>query len=168
VFLALAPSCAKKSVAPDEAPLVSELRRQLTDRWECVVVQQDGQKGHPHGLDEPLFRVDFRNPHSSFPARWKRDEPKDLNPSIQLYFYDAAEKAHVMEVIHKERLYSWNIPIYFGETKDYVVVTSPPYVNQGVFTEKAKAAIRPLWEVLRKNIPNEEDQSVEGLVQSKE
>ena len=70
-----------------------------------------------------------------------------------------------MEVIRKERAYSWDIPIYFGETGDYLVVTSPAYVNHGVFTEEAKKGIRPMWTVLRKYVENRERSNVDELAQ---
>jgi hypothetical protein len=68
-------------------------------------------------------------------------------------------------VIKKERLYSWDIPIYFGETEEYFIVTSPLYVNHGVFTEEAKQTIRPIWKVLRQHIGNKGDKTVEQLAQ---
>jgi hypothetical protein len=70
-----------------------------------------------------------------------------------------------MEVIEKESIYSWDIPIYFGETEKYIVVTSPAYVNYGVFSEDAKKAIRPMWQALRKRIDNKEDKTVEQLAE---
>jgi len=125
-----------------------------------VVVEHENEKGHPHGLDEPIFRADFSNPSRTFSSHGEK-----LCPLIQLYFYDIGSKTHVMQVIEKERLYSWNIPVYFGETEDYVVVTSPSFVNHGVFTEEAKKTIQPMWDVLRKHIENKEGGSVEQLVQ---
>ena len=133
--------------------LISQIRKDLPSGWQCRVVQQDGAKGHPHGLAEPLLRVDFSAPEQSFqsPIGGRRDR---VSPLIQLYFYDIATKAHVLEVIDKERVYSWDIPIYFGETEDYIIVTSPSYVNHGIFTEEAQKTIRPMWNVLRKHIEN--------------
>ena len=52
-----------------------------------------------------------------------------------------------------------------GETEKYIVVTSPAYVNYGVFSEEAKKAIRPMWEALRKRIDNKEDTNVEQLAE---
>jgi hypothetical protein len=44
---------------------------------------------------------------------------------------------------------------------EYVIVTSPSYVNHGVFTERAKNAIRPMWNVLRIYIECKEDEFAE-------
>jgi len=70
-----------------------------------------------------------------------------------------------MKVIGEQSLYSWDIPIYFGETEEYIVVTSPAYVNHGVFTEEAKNTIRPIWNALRIHIECKEDELIEQLVQ---
>ena len=145
-----------------DPPLIGRIREHLPKGWQCVVVREQGQKGHPHGLREPVFRADFSLPDQQFDARRGLQE-KSLNPRVQLYFYAIGSKADVMKVIDRERIYSWNIPIYFGETQKYLVVTSPSYVNHGVFTEEAKKAIRPMWAVLRQHIENKEDNTVDQL-----
>jgi hypothetical protein len=154
----LAPACA-------ESLVLHNIRQDLPPGWKLDVIEQEGEKGHPHGLDEPLFRADFTNPHQQILAPSSGNTPRKLNPRIQLYFYGLDSKSHVMKVIERERKYSWDIPIYFGETKDYLVVTSPSYVNYGVFTEDAKKKIRPMWEVLRKHIEHKEDKTVDKLVE---
>jgi len=72
-------------------------------------------------------------------------------------------KADVMKTIEKEQSYSWNIPIYFGETEEFVVVTSPAYVNGGLFTLEARKALHPMWKVLRDLIPNQKKTTVDEL-----
>jgi hypothetical protein len=74
-----------------------------------------------HGLEEPLFRADFVNPTATLDT----NRGTKVNPTIPLYFYDIADRPKVMEVVRKEMIYSWDIPVYFGETDRYVVVTSP-------------------------------------------
>jgi len=140
--------------------LVSEIRKDLPSGWQCRAIQKDGEKGHPHGLGEPKIRMDLSSPEQSF-----QDAKGTLSPLIQLYLYDIADKPHIQEVIQKEIEFSWDIPIYFGETEEYFVVTSPPYVNHGVFTDVARRTIRPTWEVLRKHIPNKGDKSVDQMAQ---
>ena len=145
-----------------DPPLIGRIRQHLPKGWQCVVVKEAGKMGHPHGLREPVFRADFSRPDQTFDA-FRGPQKKSLNPGVQLYFYAIGSKADVMKVIDRERIYSWNIPIYFGETQEYLVVTSPPYVNHGVFTEEAKKAIRPMWAVLRQHIENKEDKTVDQL-----
>ena len=54
-----------------------------------------------------------------------------------------------MEIIAKEIIYSWCTPMYFDETKKYIIVTSPCYINSGVFMEEAKGYYSPLEQSLR-------------------
>jgi len=170
VFALALTSCANKETSSvkempsGEATLISQIRGDLPEGWQCASVHQDGEKGHPHGLAEPLFRTDFSAPEQSFQTP-QGDKRGKVSPLIQLYFYDIATKAHVLNVIDKERIYSWDIPIYFGETEDYIIVTSPSYVNHGIFTEEAKKAIRPMWNVLRNHIENKGDKMIDELAQ---
>ena len=159
ILIALLAGCVSQSRLGGDA-LISNIHGNLPDGWECTVEKTDGQKGHPHGLKEPMFRVDITNPNEIIP-----DRPNKKRPSIQLYFYQIDSKPLVMKIIKEQAPHSWDIPIYFGETEEYVVVTSPSYVNHGVFTEEAKRTIRPAWKVLRKYIECKEDKSVEQLVQ---
>jgi hypothetical protein len=164
VFALTATSRADKTRALGEPVVISRIRKDLPNAWQCAVLHQNGEKGHPHGLKEPLFRADFSAPKQSLTPP-KGDRRGNLSPLIQLYFYNIRHRSHVLEVIEEERVYSWDIPIYFGETEDYIIVTSPPYVNHGIFTEEAKQAIRPMWNVLRKHIENKGHETVQQLAQ---
>jgi len=77
------------------------------------------------------------------------EKTEKINPLLWLYFYDIAKKQEIMEIIVKESIYSWCIPIYFDETKKYIVVTSPCYINSGIFTEEAKSYYSPLEKSLK-------------------
>lgn len=143
-----------------EPTFISRIRQDMPSGWHCTLIRQYGEKGHPHGLKRPVFRADFAAPQQFF-----TDGKRRVSPLIQLYLYDIAEKAYVLAVIAREQFYSWNIPIYFGETENYIVVTSPSYVNHGIFTEEAKKAIQPMWNVLRRHIPNREFDSTDELAQ---
>jgi hypothetical protein len=149
-FVTAVLNCACEASDSSEPPVIAAIRRDLPSGWQCDVVKERGKTGHPHGLAEPLFRVDFTNPQQAF------ESPIGKNPCVQLYFYDIAEKGHVLQVIKKEAIYSWNVPEYFGETKDYIVATSASYINHGVFTEQAKQITRPLWKALRKHVQSKE------------
>jgi len=83
------------------------------------------------------------------------------SPIIPLYFYRHSEKADIMKIIEKESSLSSSIPIYFGETDEFVVVTSPAFVNGGLFTPEARHALRPMWKVLRNLIPKREKTGVD-------
>jgi len=110
--------------------------------------------GHPHGLEEPLFRMDFANPKQTFkrPAL----QNKTCHPYLRLHFHKAADKNRILQVIEGERMYSWDIPTCFYETTDYVIVTSPAWINHGCYTEEAKGLMVPLERTLKEYFDSQE------------
>lgn len=132
------------------ATFVAQIRAVLPKGWECSVISEPGRMGHPHGLEEPLFRMDFINRNESFQADGLPGEKRRLHPSMRLHFHRIQDKQRIMKVIEAERLYSWDIPIYFSETKDHLIVTSPPWINQGWYTDEARKLIAPLEQILKR------------------
>jgi hypothetical protein len=161
-----APKPAAPAVAPDkqEQPqLVRDLRAKLPAGWDCSVNRGEEVKLLLHGLGLPVFQVVIANNNISFALTPDVPDGPKRSPVIPLYFYPQADKASVMKVIDKEQIYSWNVPVYFGETEDFVVVTSPLYVNGGCFTLEARRALGPAWTVVRGLIPNREQTGVDEL-----
>lgn len=103
----------------------------------------------PHGLWKPEAIVKFVNPNKEIGYYSDVKTDKKINPSLQLYFYNIVEKQEIMEIIEQEKFRSWCIPIYFDETKKYIIVTSPCYINSGIFTEEAKNYYSPLEKSLK-------------------
>jgi hypothetical protein len=54
-----------------------------------------------------------------------------------------------MQTIKSEAIYSWDIPEYYDETFDYIVVTSPLYINSGHYSDEAMALYQPLDNALK-------------------
>ncbi|MCP4583542.1 MAG: hypothetical protein GY839_18185 [candidate division Zixibacteria bacterium] len=156
--------CSSPQPGPKTVTLISGLQVDLPHGWKYTVVTDVGNKGYPQGLDEPVFRVDFTNPVVLFNADTKRGI--NYNPSVKLYFYLIASKPDIMEAIKKYAYSSSYPPLYFGETAEYIVVTSPSYINSGVYSEEAIKAIRPLWFALREHIECKEDSLLEKSIQS--
>ena len=130
---------------PTDSVFISGIQNVLPNGWEMEVMGQKGTMGHPHGLDEPLFRIDFVDRTHQF-----RDSGgRATFPSARLYFYDIHEKDSILETIKKEAMYSWDIPEYFDETAEYIVVTSPLSINGGIYTEEAIALYQPLDTALK-------------------
>jgi hypothetical protein len=143
-----------------ELLLIARIRPDMPDGWQYWAVREAGKKGHPLGLEEPVLRLDFATPGQSLTYAPGFGTEK-VSPLIQLYLYRIADKGHVQEMIKRGRSSSSNPPTYFGETEDFIIVTSPPYVNHGIFTEEARRALSPMWKVLRKHIPNKWDKSMD-------
>lgn len=74
----------------------------------------------PHSLWKPVAIVNFTNPTIEL------EEAVDvyINPSLWLYFYDIKEKQEIMDIIDKEIIYSWCVPVYFDETDRYIIVST--------------------------------------------
>ncbi len=160
-----AESAAQGSAHEAEPAVIRDLRVQLPVGWECAARRGDAVKSVPHGLERPLFEWVASNTNVVFEGLQDTPNPARRSPVISLYFYPQAEKADVLKIIEKEALYSWNIPIYFGESDEFVVVTSPGLVNGGVFTAEARRALQPMWKVLRQFLPNKENSRVDELVE---
>ena len=113
----------------------------IPNGWSYTVIAEEGKMGSPHGLEEPVIRVDFINQNEELE---NFGTTKKYNPSLRLYFYNIAEKQEIIEIITGESVYSWCIPIYFDETNKYIIVTSPCY-KTAEFSRKKRTIIIPLW-----------------------
>src|SRR5262245_8901863 len=146
--------------APGEA-LASDLLRFLPAGWTCTVISEKGKMGHPHGLEEPLFRLDFVNSTLTFRASEGPGAPITAHPNLRLHFHPRADRERILRTIKAEEAYSWAIPTLFAETKEYVIVTSPMWQNHftekvgdatwgaGVYTDEANKQIDPLLRALK-------------------
>ncbi len=129
----------------DYDDFVSGIQDVLPEGWEMESISQEGLMGHPHGLNEPLFRIDFVDRTHQFEGPGGRT----YFPSLRLYFYDIQEKGTVLETIEQEKVYSWDVPDYFDKTAEYIVVTSPLYINGGCFSDEAMSLYEPLEKALK-------------------
>lgn len=85
-----------------------------------IITQNSEEMVIPHGLWKPVAIVNFNNPTIEL------EEAVDvhINPSLWLYFYDIKEKQEIMDIIDKEIIYSWCVPVYFDETDRYIIVST--------------------------------------------
>ena len=111
----------------------------IPEGWNYTIITQTmGEIEIPQGLWEPVAIVDFANLNKEIGYYPDAKNNKKYHPSLQLYFYNISEKQQIIEIIAKEKMHSSCIPIYFGETGKYIIVTSPCYINSGIFTGEAK------------------------------
>ena len=101
------------------------------------------------GLKKALFQLDFKNKKEYILREITPNKRVIFNPSLQLLFYDIKNKEEILKAIKKTEIMSSNIPIYYSETKEYMILTSPGYINNGVYTKEAKALIEPLDKALK-------------------
>ena len=134
------------------AELVAAIRG-VPKGWQCSLIQEPGKMGHATGLDEPAFRLDFTNPKETFTDNWRSNAMCLHHPSLRLDFYPLAAKERILNTIDAERVHSGEIPTYYAETQDYILVTSPAWINEGYHSEEAQKLLAPLEQALRKLWP---------------
>ena len=139
---ATAPTATPAAIAEDFISGIDEI---LPKGWTMNVTSVPGETGHPHGLNESLFRIDFVDPTHKF--EWPYGQ--ESSPSLRLHFYNISEKSRILKIIQAEAIYSWDIPTYFDETAQYIVVSSPSYVNGGCYTDEATSLYKPLDTALK-------------------
>jgi hypothetical protein len=128
---------------------ISNIGEAVPKGWNYAITQNSEEVVIPHGLREPVAIVNFTNLNEEIEYYPDVKTGKKHNPSLLLYFYNITEKKEIMETIDKEKIYSWCIPMYFDETKKYIIVTSPSYINNGIFTEEAINYYSPLEKSLK-------------------
>lgn len=114
-----------------------------------IITQNSEEMPIPHGLWKPVAIVNFTNFNEEIEYYPSVKTDKKYNPSLLLYFYNTTEKQDIMKIIDQEKIYSWCVPIYFDETKEYIIVTSGCYINNGIFTEEARNYYSPLEKSLK-------------------
>ena len=98
-----------------------------------------------HGLWEPKFAVEFENTASPFDFG---GEP--LNPYLRLTFYPRSEMVKIQAVEKMEAIFSWDIPVRFGQTSNYYVISSPEWMNHGMNAPETRLVYQPFEDMLRR------------------
>ena len=150
-ILVLLASCNKESAT--EADMLSGIQAILPEGWHHTVIDEAAKMGHPAGLEEPIFRIDFLNSKTkfSYTHRYfsKPDKTETYNPCLRLHFHPITDKEPIMKTIARLSHHSFAIPLYFDETKEYIVITSPGWINHGLYNEQATALYTPLEKALK-------------------
>jgi len=141
ILLLQAVSCEEdqKNPAPEDFCSVKP------DGWDCEIIQSDFNiADYPKNSEIPVAIIKYTNLNREF----SRYDDSKTNPSLVLDLYPIEEKDDLEDFINSQRLYSWCIPLYFGETKEYFIMTSPCFINGGSFTEEADSCIADLYKAL--------------------
>ena len=140
----------KKKTTEELGDEISNIRKYIPENWNYTIITQNIEEiEKPHGLWKPVAIVNFVNKKIEF-----NEANKTYNPSLRLYFYNIINKKKIMNIINQEKIYSWCVPIYFDETKRYIIITSPCYINNGTFTDEAKNYYFPLEKSLKEFFDN--------------
>lgn len=134
---------------PEFVSLLRGIYDALPDGWKMSLSTREGYMTSPQGLEEPVFNLFFKNTVDTFSI--KEDPARTpISPSLRLFFYDIRDRESVLNVIEDEKENTWAvIPEYFDGCSDYVIVTSPAYINEGWRNEEAVQSYETLEEALK-------------------
>lgn len=136
-FLFTLLSCEKK----EKSPVFDDFCNVKPKYWDCSIVQKDFDKNQiPQNSPEPIVIIKYQNLNCEFLGL----SNTKVNPTLILDFYPINQKQALIDLIKSQQLFSWCTPIYFGETKDYIIITSPCFINGGIFTEQADSCLSDL------------------------
>jgi hypothetical protein len=114
--------------------------------WQCFISTSDFDvQKIPQKAETPIAIIEFQNPNIEFTSYTDRK----VHPSLIIDFYEIGRKQELKDIITSQQLYSWCIPIYYGETEDYFIITSPCFINSGSFTDEAYSCLDDLHEALK-------------------
>ena len=109
--------------------------------WDCEIIQSNFDvNDFLRNAEKPIAIIKYKNLNREFTML----NDSKVNPSLILDFYSIKQKNDLNDFIISQQIYSWCIPIYYGETKDYFIMTSPCFINSGSFTEEADSCISDL------------------------
>lgn len=131
---------------PEFKKFIAGIYEILPPGWEMILTTQESMQP-PHGLGEPLFRLDFADIVNTFTVIGGI-EITQISPGLRLFFYDIDDKQSIMDIIETEKIYSWDIPQYYDESLLYIAVTSPVYINSGFYDGEVIKYYQPLEKAL--------------------
>lgn len=113
--------------------------------WDCEIILKDFDKNDiPKNSKDPVAIIKYKNPNREIQLYGAK-----ANPTLILDLYPIDQKQELIELIKSQQIYSWCVPIYYGETKDYFILTSPCFINGGNFTEQADSTIIDLQNAIK-------------------
>lgn len=112
--------------------------------WECEIIENNFNGNDiPKNTKDPLAIIKYRNTSREFSSFGQ-----EIYPSLILDIYPKKDKKELIDLISSQMMFSWCIPTYYGESRDFVVITSPCFINHGTFTEEADSCINDLHKSL--------------------
>lgn len=113
-----------------DLPTFEEFSKIKPTGWECKISTENFDvKSIPKGAPQPIAIVKYTNPTIECEGLMNQK----TNPSLILNVYPANRKSELLEFIKSQRMFSWCIPIYYGESLKYFVLTSPCFINGGMY-----------------------------------
>lgn len=132
-----------------ENPVIEDFCSVIPDDWSCEIIrEQFDQNDIPRNAPEPFAVIRYINENDAVTGMGD----VQFSPSLILDVYPIKQKNELIDLVKSQQMYSWCIPVYYGETDDFFILTSPCFINRGTFTEEANTTIKELQESLEKII----------------
>ncbi|MCF8225315.1 MAG: hypothetical protein K9J30_05510 [Bacteroidales bacterium] len=108
---------------------LDEFYNSTPEGWSCEILQNSFDtlpipQGPDGRLEDPIAVIIYS----------KESLGCTNNKSLFLQVYDISKKDKLEQIIADSQIYSWCIPIFFGENENYYVITSPCYLSNGCWT----------------------------------
>ncbi len=147
LFLVLLVACTddEPNPIPDQ---LAELKDNIPENWTVTVRADQYPSGTTTILtEEPNYVALFVNKVEVF-----SDSVCDgyLNPTFILNFYPIADKQAVIDSIDAIYFYNPCLPEVYGETDEFIAVTTKCFKNHGCTSSESVNALAPLNTALRK------------------
>ncbi len=142
VFFTLFNRCDKN----EPNPVLDDFCTVAPAGWDCEIIQENFNMNNiPKNAEQPIAIIKYINRDKKFTSFGSTE----VNPSLILNFYPISKKEELIRFIRSQQIFSWCIPVYYGETKAYCITTSPCFINGGSFTSEANSAITDLQTALK-------------------
>lgn len=125
-------------------PAVTLIRNLLPAAWTLASTVDSARFRPVLGLTNPLGQITLTAPGKQLTRDVAPGRPEAFHPNVVLLVFPKREAAPIAAAVAKHAASSRNPPMVFGWNKDFIFVTSPGYLNGGVHTADAQAAIREL------------------------
>jgi hypothetical protein len=140
---ALLVSCEKN----ESDPSINDLCAVAPIGWESEIIKDNfNENDIPKNTPQPIIIIKYVNQDKKFTYFAGGTE---IHPSLKLNLYPITKKGELIAFIKSQQIFSWCIPIYYGETKEYFIITSPCFINEGSFTSDANSCINDLHTALK-------------------
>ena len=125
-------------------PVVKLVRNLLPGAWTLAFTVDPAQFRPVLGLANPLGQITLTAPGKQLTRDVASGRQENFHPHVVLLVFSRREAERVAAAAAKPAGSSRHLPIIFGWSRDYIFVTSPGYLNGGVHSEDAQAAIQEL------------------------
>jgi hypothetical protein len=121
------------------------------DDWKCEIIEDNFEENYiPKNTISPLAIVTYECPLEEIIKI--SGLGSTMPPVFILDIYPIEMKDDLIDFINSQQLYSWCIPMLYGETEDYLLLTSPCFINYGNLTDEGKSKIKELHTSLQETL----------------